>query len=143
MCRTAQYECYKAARVCVSCRCLEQYAKRAPQTRQKETRIKGNTEGAGSGKRKQCLVKAKGGQTTHQTPQTRPRRAAKEIGEGKADGNTATTTMEVKGTAGDEPGYNPTPEDLRLQEVYGDWVHANPGTHLEGGIRDNSAWQAW
>ena len=41
------------------------------------------------------------------------------------------------------PGYQPTPEDLRLQEVYGDWVHANPGTHLDGGIKDNSAWQAW
>ena len=22
-------------------------------------------------------------------------------------------------------------------------MHANPGTHLDGGIRDNSAWQAW
>ena len=41
------------------------------------------------------------------------------------------------------PGYNPTPEDLRLQEVYGDWVHANPGTHLDGGVRGDSAWQAW
>ena len=40
-------------------------------------------------------------------------------------------------------GYTPTPEDLSLREVYGDWVHANPGTHLEGGIRDDSAWQAW
>ena len=25
-----------------------------------------------------------------------------------------------EGESGDEPGYNPTPEDLRLQEVYGD-----------------------
>ena len=50
---------------------------------------------------------------------------------------------EGEGTAGDEPGYNPTPEDLHLQEVYGDWVHANPDTHLDGGIRDDSAWQAW
>ena len=43
---------------------------------------------------------------------------------------------------GDEPGYTPNPEDLRLREVYGDWVHANPGTHLDGGICDESAWQA-
>ena len=51
--------------------------------------------------------------------------------------------MEDKGTAGDEPGYNPTSEDLNIWEVYGDWVHANPGTHLDGGIRDDLAWQAW
>ena len=44
---------------------------------------------------------------------------------------------------GDEPGYTPTPEDLRLREVYRDWVHAKPGTHLDGGIHENSAWQAW
>ena len=36
-----------------------------------------------------------------------------------------------------------TPEYLRLREVYGDWLYANPGTHLEGGIRDDSTWQAW
>ena len=47
---------------------------------------------------------------------------------GKSDG---------EGESGDEPGYNPTPEDLRLREVYGDWVHGNPGTHLDGGITDD------
>ena len=31
------------------------------------------------------------------------------------------------------PRYFSTPEDLRLREVYGDWVHQNPGTHLDGG----------
>ena len=44
---------------------------------------------------------------------------------------------------GDDQGYTPTPEDLRLPEVYGDWVHANPGTQLDGGIGgigDNAAW---
>ena len=41
------------------------------------------------------------------------------------------------------PGYNPTPEDLRIREVYRDWVHANPGTYLDGGVRDESEWQAW
>ena len=41
------------------------------------------------------------------------------------------------------PGYQPTLEDLCLQEVYRDWVHANPGTHLNGGVRNDSAWQAW
>ena len=51
--------------------------------------------------------------------------------------------MEGKWTAGDDSGYTPTPEDLRLREVYGDWVHVNHGTHLDGGIRNNLAWLAW
>ena len=54
-----------------------------------------------------------------------------------------TTTLEGEGTAGDNPGYTPTPEDLRLREVYGDWVHVNHGIHLDGGIRDDSVWQVW
>ena len=40
------------------------------------------------------------------------------------------------------PGYVLTPEDLRLREVYGDWVHRNSGTHLDGGVKDDSEWQA-
>ena len=44
---------------------------------------------------------------------------------------------------GNVPGYVPTPKDLHLREVYGDWVHGNPGTHLDGGVTDDSAWQAW
>ena len=44
---------------------------------------------------------------------------------------------------GDLPGYTPTLENLRLQEVYGDWVHANPGTYLHGRIRDDETWQEW
>ena len=41
------------------------------------------------------------------------------------------------------PGYIPTPEDLRLREVYGDWVNGNPGTHLDGGVKYDLEWQAW
>ena len=41
------------------------------------------------------------------------------------------------------PGYIPTPEDLRLWEVYGDWVHGNPGTHLDGGVKEDGLWQEW
>ena len=60
---------------------------------------------------------------------------AKGNGDRKSDGNTETPPKEGKETAGDDPGYNPTLEDLRLLEVYADWFHANPGTHLDGGIR--------
>ena len=74
----------------------------------------------GVGKSKQWQGKAKEGQPAHQTPQARPGKAAKANNEGKADRNTETPPEEEEGTAGDEPGCNPTPEDLRLQEVYGD-----------------------
>ena len=32
------------------------------------------------------------------------------------------------------PGYCPTPADMRLASVIGDYPHDNPGTHLDGGI---------
>ena len=48
-----------------------------------------------------------------------------------------------EGESGDKPWYNLTPEDLRLWEVYRDWVHRNPGTHLDGGITDDGKWQGW
>ena len=51
--------------------------------------------------------------------------------------------VEGGGGEGGGPGYTPTSEDLRLREVYGDWVHANTGTHLDGGIGNDEVWQAW
>ena len=62
-------------------------------------------------------------------------------GEDKSDGGREMDTPpeDGEGTAGDVPGYQPTPEELRLREVYEDWVHANSGTHLDGGVRDDLA----
>ena len=37
----------------------------------------------------------------------------------------------------------PNPGGLTSPGVYGYWVHGNLGTHLDGGIAENSAWQAW
>ena len=51
--------------------------------------------------------------------------------------------LDGEGEKGYEPGYTPTPEDLRLQEVYRDWSHANPGTHLDDGIGNDTAWKSW
>ena len=48
-----------------------------------------------------------------------------------------------EGGSGDVPGYVPTLEDLRLREVYRDWVHRNLGMHLDGGVTNDLAWQAW
>ena len=45
------------------------------------------------------------------------------------------------GEEGDLLGYNPTPEDLQIKEVYGDWVQVKAGDNLHGGIADDEAWQ--
>ena len=57
--------------------------------------------------------------------------------------NASREKTDGEGESGDEPRYIPTPEDLHLQEVYGDWVHRNPGTHLDSGIADGGKWQGW
>eukprot|EP00957_Ditylum_brightwellii_P196594 14978887-Ditylum_brightwellii.AAC.1 len=41
----------------------------------------------------------------------------------------------------DLPGFVPSEADRRLQEVYGDTIHLNDGTHLDGGIADDGKWQ--
>ena len=51
--------------------------------------------------------------------------------------NASRETVNGEGESGDETGYLPTLEDLRLREVYGDWVDGNPGTHMDGGITDD------
>ena len=58
---------------------------------------------------------------------------SKRRGDVDATGDTA----DGEGESGDVPRYVPIPEDLRLREVYGDWVHGNLGTHLDGGIADD------
>ena len=131
----------------MSCRCLGQCSNRAPQTQQDRTQLKGNTEGKtveGEGKRKRRRGRLKENAATRTTrAQTRTEATGK--GEDKSAGGRETETPpeEGEGTAGEVPGYKPTAEDLGLREIYGDWVHANPGTHLDGGVCNNSEWQAW
>ena len=61
----------------------------------------------------------------------------------KRNADATGATEEEEGERGDVPGYIPTPEDLRLREVYVYWVHGNPGTHLDGGIAKDGKWQGW
>jgi hypothetical protein len=42
---------------------------------------------------------------------------------------------------GDLPGATISDADRLLNKVYGDYVHQNPGTHLDGGIADDALWQ--
>ena len=39
------------------------------------------------------------------------------------------------------PRYVPNPEDLHLWEVYREWVHGNPSTHLDGRNAEDGTWQ--
>ena len=75
--------------------------------------------------------------------QTNPQRTTTSGVERQGGGGTTTALKEGEGGEGGEPGYTPTPEDLCLREVYGDWVNANPGTHLDSGIGDDTTWQVW
>jgi hypothetical protein len=42
---------------------------------------------------------------------------------------------------GDLPGATLSDADRMLHAVYGDYVHQNPGQHLNGGIDDDQKWQ--
>ena len=81
------------------------------------------------------------GRQNVQRPPEQPSTEATARGRGDADATGE--PVEREGASSNVPWYVPTPEDLRLREVYRDWVHGNPGTHLDGGVADDSAWQAW
>ena len=69
--------------------------------------------------------------TDNTTTKNDQRRSAKRIGHPENG-----TGRRGRGGGGDT-GYTLTLEDLRLWEVYRDWIDANPGTHLDGGIGNN------
>lgn len=43
----------------------------------------------------------------------------------------------------DLPGTTYTRVDQMMDEIYGDHVHQNDGTHLDGGITDDATWQSY
>ena len=57
-----------------------------------------------------------------------------------AGGETAAVTGEKK--SADLPDFVFTDIDRKMDAVYGDHVHQNDGTHLNGGIADDAEWQA-
>jgi hypothetical protein len=42
---------------------------------------------------------------------------------------------------GNLPGATILPVDLKLMKVYGDYIHQNDGLHLDGGVKEDGAWQ--
>ena len=117
-----------------------------PQTRRGRTTYKGNAEvetGKGEGKWKRRRGRLKESATPRTTQTRKGRETTGEMEANLAGDKTKPEPSEDgEGTAGDVTGYHTTLEDLCLREVYGDWVHAKPGTHLDGGNKDDSAWQA-
>ena len=105
----------------------------------------GGHGGKGGGKQKRRRGNPKEGKPAQHTMRERTGKVTQGKGKDESSGSTATEKPpeEGKDTDGYVPGYTSTPENLRLREVYGDWIHANPGTHLDGGVRDDSAWKAW
>ena len=44
----------------------------------------------------------------------------------------------------DLPGYKITEQDRQLTAIFGDYIHSNDGTHLDGGVQNDPFWQkAW
>jgi hypothetical protein len=44
-------------------------------------------------------------------------------------------------TVGDLSGATILAVDIKLMKVFGDYIHQNDGTHLDGGIEEDDAWQ--
>jgi len=42
----------------------------------------------------------------------------------------------------ENPGNHLTPADRKLDTVFGDIIHPNDGTHLDGGVQEDRLWQA-
>ena len=60
---------------------------------------------------------------------------------GPEDGNEPPTFPILTEEGADLPGFLPSPADLRLRDVLGDYPHRNPGKHLAGGVTDDRLWQ--
>ena len=135
----------------MSFQCIVQCANVVPQTRNDEQQTKQGKlkEHTGTGKVRGQSGHTKGGKTwthtggegkgkeTGRDQPTPPPRTDTRRAERRGGSKQPLDQEDRAGEKGYLTGYTPTPEDLRLQEVYGDWVHANPDTHLHGGIRDN------
>ena len=81
--------------------------------------------------------------TTEHAARSTKRTGTEASGRRKGVADATEESSEEEGARGDVPRYVPNPEDLRLREVYGDWVHGNPGTHLDSGVAEDGLWQVW
>jgi hypothetical protein len=40
------------------------------------------------------------------------------------------------------PGATFPEANLKLMQIYGDYIHQKDGTHLDSGVKEDDAWQA-
>ena len=108
-------------------------------------RLKGAAKSARAGETgKQANAATKDNSPGRWDAQTPPGLQRTEVtAPGRGDIDATGVPVEGEGGSGNVPVYVPTPEDLRLREVYRYWIHGKPGTHLDGGVANDSAWQAW
>ena len=80
----------------------------------------------------------------HRTPMTRePGEEPREEGEEEEESEEETEEEFMPITQEEPPDQPPerATVEAKLREVYGDCIHPNDGTHLDGGIRDDAKWQ--
>ena len=71
--------------------------------------------------------------------ETVPETLSQVVTPGEEEDQEGSTTMPI----GDLPGATISDADRKLLEVYGDYIHQNDGTHLDGGIKDDAVWQEY
>ena len=114
------------------------FQRRTPDPMGREEEHRGNN---GNGETQAAVRESEGGtaNTTDATDATREGGDRERRGKIRKSNN---NTFGGEGTKGGEPRYTLNPGGSTSPEVYGDSVYVNPGTHLDRGIRYDSAWKA-
>ena len=108
-----------------------------------QTKRKGKSAQArGQGRETDATTHAEEGtlHATGTTDETRDKATTTKLARRRGAAAETAKPDEGEGDRGDVPWYVPNLEDLHLREVYGDWVHGNPGTHLDGGVKEDRMW---
>jgi hypothetical protein len=160
--QTKRCACFKAATPCLSCDCIDKCCNKWAHKFYGELSTPSTPETDESS----VFVKEEGSSTSTATPVRKIEGGPKLIdadpppldrvpAEAKSDEEAESvdpiTPSEAKrmegrrgeNAVGDLPGAIVSDADRMLDKVYGDHVHENPGTYLNGGIEDDAMWQRY
>ena len=139
--RVVNCECRKAKRSCTSCLCLKNCSNvgvnpaSCVEIKQKENELDLATP-------RTLNFEDKRGEDKNDDNNQAPKKdGAPQPSNSVDSGDEKTEVEDPTLSIGDLPGYVPNEVDLKLKEVYGDYLHQNDGTHLDGGIQDDAVWQ--
>ena len=134
-------ECRQAKRNCTSCRCLNLFQRWGKSGILRREQAKGG--GACSCHAKNLNFEEKRGEDKNDDDNTAPQKDGTSQPSNSVNPGDKKTEMEEEQaqTIGDLPGYMPTEVNMKLKEVYGNYLHQNDGSHLDGGILDDAIWQ--